>query len=102
MSLSRSYETPVTGDGSLLHRSRREALHGLVVNLSPRHVEGARRCAARLRERLPHRNALQRNKVLVAYGGGKDSTYTVAFVRLMQLLLHGIHGDTFRMRVATN
>jgi hypothetical protein len=40
--------------------------------------------------------------VMVAYGGGKDSSYTLAFVRMMQLILYRVHGSTFRLRVATN
>ncbi|MFI9504522.1 hypothetical protein [Nocardia sp. NPDC052566] len=39
-------------------------------------------------------------KVMVAYGGGKDSTYVVAFVRTVQLHLQLTHGVTFPMRVA--
>ncbi|QIS03337.1 hypothetical protein F5X71_14315 [Nocardia brasiliensis] len=39
-------------------------------------------------------------KVMVAYGGGKDSTYVVAFVRAVQLRLRLAHGSTFLMRVA--
>ncbi|WP_433654514.1 hypothetical protein ACQPW1_27660 [Nocardia sp. CA-128927] len=39
-------------------------------------------------------------KVMVAYGGGKDSTYVVAFVRAVQLHLQLEHGETFLMRVA--
>ncbi|ASF08258.1 hypothetical protein NBRGN_020_00090 [Nocardia brasiliensis NBRC 14402] len=39
-------------------------------------------------------------KVMVAYGGGKDSTYVVAFVRAVQLHLQLAHGSTFLMRVA--
>jgi hypothetical protein len=31
----------------------------------------------------------------VAYGGGKDSSYTLAFVRAMQLILFRLHGTTF-------
>ncbi|WP_306358385.1 MULTISPECIES: hypothetical protein [unclassified Nocardia] len=39
-------------------------------------------------------------KVMVAYGGGKDSTYVVAFVRAVQLRLLLAHGTTFAVRVA--
>jgi len=39
---------------------------------------------------------------MVAYGGGKDSSYTLAFVRAMQLILFRVHGSTFQLRVATN
>lgn len=62
----------------------------------------ASRCAARLHDELPHRESLRRNRILVAYGGGKDSSYMLAFVRAMQLILFRVHGDTFQLRVATN
>lgn len=62
----------------------------------------ASRCAARLHDALPHHESLRRNRILVAYGGGKDSSYMLAFVRAMQLILYRIHGDTFQLRVATN
>jgi hypothetical protein len=65
-------------------------------------LEAALRCAARLQAALPHPRALARNLVLVAFGGGKDSAYTLAFVRAMQLVLDRVHGTTFRLRVATN
>jgi hypothetical protein len=96
------YERTGTEEPWILGRARREALRGLERHLPPGHVEGARRCAERLLARLPRQGALRRNQVLVAYGGGKDSSYTVAFVRCMQLLLHQTFGETFRLRVATN
>ncbi|MFD5748927.1 PqqD family protein [[Kitasatospora] papulosa] len=65
-------------------------------------LDGVRKCAARMREGLPNDENLNRNTVMVAYGGGKDSSYTLAFVRAMQLMLFQEHGDTFRLRVATN
>ncbi|REK85757.1 hypothetical protein DY245_36305 [Streptomyces inhibens] len=68
--------------------------------LSAENYEGAVRCAARLYDALPDKEQLVSNVVLVAYGGGKDSSYTLAFVRTMQLILSQEHGATFRMRVA--
>lgn len=64
-------------------------------------VRAARRCATRLLAVLPH-EALNENKVFVAYGGGKDSSYMLAFVRLVQLLVRAEHQKTFRLVVATN
>jgi hypothetical protein len=61
-----------------------------------------RRCAKRLAGVLPDHSALHRNTVLVAYGGGKDSAYTMAFARAMQLELFHARGTTFRLRGATN
>ncbi len=38
---------------------------------------------------------------MVAYGGGKDSAYAVAFVRAVHLALAERHGETFNLRVVT-
>jgi len=81
---------------------RDEAFRALRSALPPANLDEALRCAVRLRAALPHPEALTDNLVLVAYGGGKDSSYTLAFVRAMQLILYRVHGSTFRLRVATN
>ena len=81
---------------------RNQALRGLQAALPAANLAAAARCSSRLLAALPHQDQLERNLVLVAYGGGKDSSYTLAFVRAMQLLLLKAHGSTFRMRVATN
>jgi hypothetical protein len=65
-------------------------------------LQDVERCSARLLRCLPYQDTLQDNCVLVAYGGGKDSSYMVAFVRLMQLYIFNNHETTFRLRVATN
>lgn len=70
--------------------------------MPPGNLEAARRCSARLRAALPHPDQLDRNLVMVAFGGGKDSAYTLAFVRAMQLILFRGHGATFQIRVATS
>ncbi|MGN9806817.1 hypothetical protein [Micromonospora sp. L32] len=92
-------ETP---QRSAVDTLRRDALAELRSVLSAADFAGAARCAVRLHAALPHQSTLERNVVLVAYGGGKDSSYTLTFVRAMQLILFQIHGATFRMRVATN
>ncbi len=79
-----------------------QAFRALRAALPAANLEAALRCSARLQAALPDRERLDRNLVLVAYGGGKDSSYTLAFVRAMQLILFRVHGTTFRMRVATN
>jgi 3'-phosphoadenosine 5'-phosphosulfate sulfotransferase (PAPS reductase)/FAD synthetase len=91
-------ERPLTG----FDRQRAQAFRDLREVMSAENYEGAVRCAVRLHAELPDKTRLERNVVLVAYGGGKDSSYTLAFVRAMQLILFQIHGSTFRMRVATN
>jgi hypothetical protein len=59
------------------------------------------KCASALMEELATKEKLGNKCVLVAYSGGKDSSYMVAYVRLVQLLLFKKTGDTFRMRVCT-
>lgn len=81
---------------------RDEAYEALRAALPAVNLAEALRCSARLHAALPDREALDRNLVMVAYGGGKDSSYTLAFVRAMQLILFRVHGSTFRLRVATN
>ena len=65
-------------------------------------AEAVPRAAAELHHMLRQGSALDASTVLVAYGGGKDSSFMVAFVRAIQLQLSVIHGCSFRLRVATN
>lgn len=92
----------VSADPAGVAQLRERALRGLAATLPAANLAAAARCAVRLRAALPHQDQLERNLVMVAYGGGKDSSYTLAFVRTMQLLLLPEHGSTFRLRVATN
>jgi hypothetical protein len=64
-------------------------------------VDAAQQCAAHLLATLPYQ-VLHENRVFVAYGGGKDSSYTFAFVRLMQLFLFEEYSTTFQLVAATN
>jgi hypothetical protein len=80
---------------------RRDTLRQLEEQMPPSELAGARECARRLHATLPNRR-LDENVVLVAYGGGKDSSYTLAFVRAVQLILFARHGGTFRLRTVTN
>ncbi|TDF84097.1 hypothetical protein [Pseudomonas sp. H9] len=45
-------------------------------------------------------DALPDYKLMVAYGGGKDSSYTVSLIRAVQLHLNVLHSRTFRLRIA--
>ncbi|WP_205522602.1 hypothetical protein [Myxococcus eversor] len=85
-----------------VHHLRDETFTRLRAYLSPENLEGAIRCVTKLYAALPDKHVLASNTLLVAYGGGKDSSYTLAFVRAIQLILFRIHGSTFRMRVVTN
>ena len=81
---------------------RDQAYLALRAAMPPANMESALRCSAKLQAALPDPRRLDRNLVMVAYGGGKDSSYTLAFVRAMQLILFRVYGSAFRLRVATN
>lgn len=81
---------------------REQAFLALRDAMPPANMDSALRCSAKLQAALPDPRRLDRNLVMVAYGGGKDSSYTLAFVRAIQLILDRVHGRTFRLRVATN
>ena len=81
---------------------RSRTLHQLRAQMSDGDIAGAQECAERLHAVLPNRDRLDENVVLVAYGGGKDSSYTLAFVRAIQLILNDRYGSTFRLRSVTN
>jgi len=70
--------------------------------LSPAIIESAQRCSLRLLAALPDQQQLENNRVLLAYGGGKDSSYMVAYVRYIQGLIWQQQGSTFHLRISTN
>jgi hypothetical protein len=81
---------------------RRDTLAELSQYMHAENLRAAKECAAKLFAGLPDRERLRNNGVLIAYGGGKDSSYTLAFVRCMQLVMAAEYGDTFHLRVITN
>ncbi|MDV2998817.1 MAG: hypothetical protein N5P05_000423 [Chroococcopsis gigantea SAG 12.99] len=81
---------------------RDEVFSQLLKYLSLSDLESIKTCTLKLLEVFPHQREINRNRVLVAYGGGKDSSYMLAFVRMMQLGLYIDKGETFQLRVATN
>ncbi|WP_327386763.1 PqqD family protein [Streptomyces sp. NBC_01207] len=80
--------------------SDRERYEQLAAFLSDIELKGMEAVGDRLVEAVGGPDLLPGRKVMVAYGGGKDSTYVVAFVRAVQLHLQLTHGHTFVMRVA--
>lgn len=84
-----------------LQQIRQNVFSSLSSYMDTSAQEAAHTCAMRLLNVLPHW-PLHKNMVFVAYGGGKDSSYMVAFVRFLQLLIFLEHHDTFHLRVATN
>lgn len=87
--------------GVTLQQRRYDVFSALSSYMDTLAQKAAQQCAMRLLQVLPHQT-LQRNTVFVAYGGGKDSSYMVAFVRYLQLLIFQEYQDTFHLRVATN
>lgn len=92
--------TPVSGE--TLTGLRERALDELLGALTPRDRAAVGHAATRLHALLRERHAPDGGTVLVGYGGGKDSSYTVAFVRAVQLTVAARHGAPFRLRSATN
>jgi hypothetical protein len=90
------------GYNDSLYWRRTEVFDAFSHYMNAKNMDDARRCYVRLLNILPYPNDLARNCILVAYGGGKDSSYMVAFVRLIQLLIFKEYGATFRLRIATN
>ncbi len=83
--------------------------HRYVTHQRLRHYLGEKNSAAAMRAMERLRAQLARTasprehaRVLLAYGGGKDSSYMVAFARLVQLLMAETHGQTIQLRVITN
>lgn len=76
-------------------------LNDLRKALPERDVPAVEDCATKLYNALPRKGELGRNTVMVAYGGGKDSAYAVAFVRAVHLTLAERHGETFNLRAVT-
>jgi hypothetical protein len=81
---------------------RQQCFDAIRDMLSPAELASAVSCAERLMSQFPPGRPLADTTVLVAYGGGKDSSYTVTFVRLMQLILDRRDGSTFTIRTVTN
>ena len=79
----------------------RTTLEDLIKALPERDVPAVEDCATKLYDALPRKAELGRNTVMVAYGGGKDSAYAVAFVRAVHLTLAERHGETFKLRLVT-
>ena len=65
-------------------------------------IESAKRCAQRLIQSLPDQRVIRNNRVLLAYGGGKDSSYMVAWVIYIRNIVLSERGETFRLRIITN
>ncbi|MFF0156150.1 PqqD family protein [Streptomyces sp. NPDC005263] len=74
----------------------------LLDHLSPHDRAATRTTADRLRQALKEHGGVRDSTVMVGYGGGKDSSYTLAFVRAVQLVVAERDGAPFTLRSATN
>ncbi len=90
-----SHQSPRNG-----HESDSSLYERLTGFLSDVELDGIVSVGDKLIEAAGGVDQLSHHKVMVAYGGGKDSTYVVAFVRAVQLHLQLTHGRTFVLRVA--
>jgi hypothetical protein len=88
-------------DHTQQQQKRMEVLQRMMCYMDERMISAAHTSADRLLTILPH-YPLGNNSVLVAFGGGKDSSYMVSFVRFIQLLIFQKHQETFHLRIATN
>jgi hypothetical protein len=95
-----SYDTTTVPAPAATDRSA--VLAGLLGRLSPLDRAATKTTADRLREALKPHGGVRDSTVLVGYGGGKDSSYTLAFVRAVQLVLAEQDGALFTLRSATN
>ncbi|MBQ4878188.1 hypothetical protein J8M21_13325 [Pseudoalteromonas luteoviolacea] len=85
-----------------IEKKRKDVLEGMLNYLEPHHLAEAKSCAERLKQFLPESKPLSECKLLLAYGGGKDSSYMTAFVRLVQITMEQMYGETVSLRVVTN
>lgn len=81
---------------------RSAVLAHLLDHLSDQDRAATKTTADRLREALEQHGPVTGRTVLVGYGGGKDSSYTLAFMRAVQLALAERDGLLFTLRSATN
>ncbi len=83
-------------------KMRIELLEEMKKYLPGNNLDAVGECVDRLYSQLPNKEKLSDNVVMVAYGGGKDSSYTAAFMRAIHLLMaKRYNGDTFRLRLVT-
>jgi hypothetical protein len=83
-------------------KKREEVLAGLCTILTAADRAAVGACAERLLAALPDQTNPFMNAVLVPYGGGKDSSFVLAFIRAVQLHIARNCGDTFTLRAVTN
>ena len=74
--------------------------HRLKSYFSSNQIKKATACVEHMQRVI--NKPFNQTTVLVAYGGGKDSSYTMSYIRFLQLLALNQYGETFKIRVVTN
>jgi len=89
---------------SAIRQQRRTTLDGLRRYLPHANLAAAARAGERLSEVLSQVAAGRSGpaRAMLAYGGGKDSSYMLAFVRLVQLIMHEQSPQRLQLRMVTN
>lgn len=87
----------LSGDFNLFNN---QLLNEIFSVMSEREKKGVIAIADKIVNSKLDGKKLSELKIMVAYGGGKDSTYTVAFMRAVQLYLKELKAETFILRVA--
>jgi len=86
----------------MLRPDYKQLLENIKAELDPAQIAQAEATAERLYEELPHKDELEKNRVVVLLGGGKDSTWMTSYTRLVQLLIWDKPGHhTFTLRALT-
>lgn len=81
--------------------SRRQLLARMQRFFDPRQLSEVELCSAALKQAANSADDPRRLTILVAYGGGKDSTFALAIARLLQLMYFETRDLSLTLRVAT-
>ncbi len=80
---------------------RDELLDNMLKYFTKEEQNNLKECTHEFEKKLNFEKRANTPCVLVAYSGGKDSSYVVAYIRLIQLFLHNQTEHTFKLRVVT-
>jgi len=85
-----------------VNSARKLSWEALQKAMPDKDLPAVQECVTRLYSSLSDKDDLGRNTVMVAYGGGKDSAYTTAFMRAVHLAMaERFNGETFLLRIVT-
>lgn len=81
-----------------INQRENKLLHAIKENIGTETVKQGLSSIERL-YRESKEKAIHESHILLPFGGGKDSAWTLAYVRLMQLLLKAQLGITFHLHI---